>query len=135
SSFSGTEVLTIRPESNFIMIGERTNIIGSRKFARLIRSGDFESVLAVARAQVEAGANIIDVNMDEGLIDGDKAMTRFLNLIAAEPDISRVPVMIDSSKWSVIEAGLKCVQGKSIVNYISVKEVADKFLEHVQLVM
>src|SRR5206468_7864113 len=89
STFSGTEVLTIRPESNFIMIGERTNITGSRKFARLIKSGDFESALAVARAQVEAGANILDVNMDEGLIDGDKAMTRFLNLIAAEPDISR----------------------------------------------
>src|SRR5207248_3136746 len=105
SWFSGTEVLTIRPESNFIMIGERTNITGSRKFARLIRAGDFEAALAIAREQVEGGANILDVNMDEALIDGEKTMTRFLHLIAAEPDISRIPIMIDSSKWSVIEAG------------------------------
>jgi 5-methyltetrahydrofolate--homocysteine methyltransferase len=134
SSFSGTEVLTIRPESNFTMIGERTNITGSRKFARLIKAGDFEAALAVAREQVEGGANIVDVNMDEGLIDGEKAMTHFLNLLAAEPDISRVPIMIDSSNWSVIEAGLRCVQGKAIVNSISLKEGQEKFLEQARLV-
>jgi 5-methyltetrahydrofolate--homocysteine methyltransferase len=150
SSFCGTEVLTLRPltppspqadggegrvrGSNFIMIGERTNITGSRKFARLIKAGDFEAALAVAREQVEGGANILDVNMDEGLIDGEKAMTRFLNLLAAEPDISRVPIMVDSSNWSVIEAGLKCVQGKGIVNSISLKEGEEKFLEQARLV-
>jgi 5-methyltetrahydrofolate--homocysteine methyltransferase len=134
SSFSGTEVLTIRPESNFIMIGERTNITGSRKFARLIKSGNFEEAIAVARDQVEGGANILDVNMDEGLIEGEKAMTRFLNLLSAEHDIARIPIMIDSSKWSVIEAGLKCVQGKAIVNSISLKEGEEKFLEQARLV-
>jgi 5-methyltetrahydrofolate--homocysteine methyltransferase len=133
SQFSGTEVLTLRPDSNFIMVGERTNISGSRKFARLIQSGDFESAIAVARDQVEGGANILDVNMDHGLIDGEKAMTRFLNLLAAEPDIARIPIMIDSSKWSIIEAGLKCVQGKSIVNSISLKEGEEKFLEQARL--
>ncbi|HEV3204948.1 MAG TPA: methionine synthase, partial [Gemmataceae bacterium] len=131
---SGIEALTIRPDSNFIMIGERTNITGSRKFARLIQSGDYDKAVAVARDQVEAGANIIDVNMDHGLIDGEKAMTRFLNLLAAEPDIAKIPIMIDSSKWSVIEAGLKCVQGKSVVNSISLKEGEDKFLEQARLV-
>ncbi len=131
---SGTEALVIRPDSNFIMIGERTNITGSRKFARLIRSGNYEEAIAVAREQVENGANVIDINMDEGLIDGEKAMTRFLNLLAAEPDIARIPVMVDSSKWSVIEAGLKCVQGKSIVNSISLKEGEEKFLEQARLV-
>jgi 5-methyltetrahydrofolate--homocysteine methyltransferase len=134
SCFSGTEVLTIRPEANFIMVGERTNITGSRKFARLIKAGDFEAALTVAREQVEAGANILDVNMDEALIDGEKAMTRFLNLLAAEPDISRVPIMVDSSKWSIIEAGLQCVQGKPIVNSISLKEGEEKFLEQARLV-
>jgi 5-methyltetrahydrofolate--homocysteine methyltransferase len=134
SAYSGTEPLVVRPESNFILIGERTNITGSRKFARLIRDGNFEAALTVAREQVEAGANILDVNMDEGLIDSEKAMTRFLNLIAAEPDIARVPIMIDSSKWSVIEAGLKCVQGKAIVNSISLKEGEEKFLEQARLV-
>ncbi len=134
STFSGLEPLVIRPETNFIMIGERTNITGSKRFARLIKSGNFDEALAVAREQVEAGANIIDVNMDEGLIDGEKAMTRFLNLVAVEPDIARVPVMIDSSKFSVIEAGLKCVQGKSIVNSISLKEGDHKFLEQARLV-
>jgi 5-methyltetrahydrofolate--homocysteine methyltransferase len=134
STFCGTDVLTIRPDSNFIMVGERTNITGSRKFARLIRSGNFEEAIAVAREQVEGGANILDVNMDEGLIEGEKAMTRFLNLIAAEPDITRLPIMIDSSKWSVIEAGLKCIQGKAIVNSISLKEGEDKFLEQARLV-
>jgi 5-methyltetrahydrofolate--homocysteine methyltransferase len=134
SSYSGTEALVIRPDTNFIMIGERTNITGSRRFARLIKSGDFEGGLAVAREQVEGGANILDVNMDEALIDGEKAMTHFLNLIAAEPSVARVPVMIDSSKWSVIEAGLKCVQGKAIVNSISLKEGEEKFLEQARLV-
>ncbi|HEV3164963.1 MAG TPA: methionine synthase, partial [Isosphaeraceae bacterium] len=134
TSLSGTEALVIRPETNFVMIGERTNITGSKRFARLIRSGDFESALAVAREQVENGANIVDVNMDEGLIDGEKAMSRFLNLVAAEPDIARVPIMIDSSKFSVIEAGLKCVQGKPVVNSISLKEGEAKFLHEAKLV-
>ena len=134
SSYSGMEALVIRPETNFVMIGERTNITGSKKFARLIKSGDFEAAVAVAREQVENGANILDVNMDEGLIDGEKAMTRFLNLVSADPAVARVPIMIDSSKWSVIEAGLKCVQGKSIVNSISLKEGEAKFLEQARLV-
>ncbi len=133
TSFSGLEPLTIRPETNFLMIGERTNITGSKRFARLIREEKYDEALAVARDQVEGGANILDVNMDEGLIDGPKAMTRFLNLIAAEPDISRIPIMIDSSDWRVIEAGLKCVQGKSIVNSISLKEGEAKFLEQARL--
>jgi 5-methyltetrahydrofolate--homocysteine methyltransferase len=134
SYFSGTEVLTVRPETNFVMIGERTNITGSRKFARLIREGQFDQAVAVAREQVEGGANIIDVNMDADLIDSEEAMTRFLRLIADEHDLQKVPVMIDSSKWSVIEAGLKCVQGKAIVNSISLKEGEDKFLEQARLV-
>ncbi|MFO0909792.1 MAG: methionine synthase [Isosphaeraceae bacterium] len=134
TSFAGLEPLTILPDTNFLMIGERTNISGSRKFARLIRDGHYEDALAVARDQVEGGANIIDVNMDEGLIDGPSAMTRFLNLIASEPDISRVPVMVDSSNWAVIEAGLKCLQGKPIVNSISLKEGEEKFLEQARLV-
>jgi 5-methyltetrahydrofolate--homocysteine methyltransferase len=134
SCYSGLERLCIRPETNFAMIGERTNITGSKRFARLIKAGNFEEAVAVAREQVEGGANILDVNMDEGLIDGEKAMTRFLHLIAAEPDIARVPVMVDSSKWSVIEAGLKCLQGKSIVNSISLKEGEAKFLEQARIV-
>ena len=134
SNYSGMEPLVIRPETNFVMIGERTNITGSKKFARLIKSGDYESALTVARQQVEDGANIIDVNMDEGLIDGEKAMTRFLNLVSADPAIAKVPLMIDSSKFSVIEAGLKCVQGKSIVNSISLKEGEAKFLDQARLV-
>ncbi len=133
TSFSGLEPLTIRPDSNFQMIGERTNITGSKRFARLIREERFDEALAVARDQVEGGANILDVNMDEGLIDGPRAMTRFLHMIASEPDIARVPIMIDSSDWKVIEAGLKCVQGKSIVNSISLKEGEDKFLEQARL--
>jgi len=120
--FSGLEPLTLRPDSNFTMIGERTNVTGSRRFARLIGAGDYEGALEVARQQVEGGANILDVNMDEGMLDSEAAMTRFLNLIAAEPDIARLPIMIDSSKFSVLEAGLKCVQGKAIVNSISLKE-------------
>ena len=128
------EPLVIRPETNFIMIGERTNITGSKKFARLIKSGDFEAALAVARDQVEGGANILDVNMDEGLIDGEQAMTRFLNLISTDASIAKIPMMVDSSKWSVIEAGLKCVQGKSIVNSISLKEGEEEFLHQARLV-
>jgi 5-methyltetrahydrofolate--homocysteine methyltransferase len=134
TSFSGLEPLTIRPDSNFIMIGERTNITGSKRFARFIKEERYEEAIAIAREQVEGGANILDVNMDADLIDGEKAMTRFLNLIAAEPDIARVPVMIDSSKWSVIEAGLKCVQGKAIVNSISLKEGEEAFLHHAKLI-
>ena len=134
SRFSGLEPFTMRPDSNFTMVGERTNVTGSRKFARLIRDEKYEAALEVARQQVEGGANIIDVNMDEGLLDSEQVMTTFLNLIASEPDISRVPIMIDSSKWSVIEAGLKCVQGKSIVNSISLKEGEEAFKAQGRLV-
>ena len=131
---SGFEPLTIRPEANFVNIGERTNVTGSPKFAKLIHNGNLEEALAVARQQVEGGAQIIDVNMDEGLLDSEKAMVEFLNLIGSEPDIARVPVMIDSSKWSVIEAGLKCIQGKGVVNSISLKEGENKFLEQARLI-
>ncbi len=134
SRFSGLEPLTLRPDSNFVIVGERTNVTGSKKFARLVRSGDYDAALEVARDQVASGANVLDINMDEALLDGEKAMATFLNLIAAEPDIARVPVMIDSSKWSVIEAGLKCVQGKSIVNSISLKEGEESFLRQARLV-
>jgi 5-methyltetrahydrofolate--homocysteine methyltransferase len=120
---------------NFINIGERTNVTGSAKFRKLIEAGDYSTALAIARSQVENGAQILDVNMDEGLLDSEKAMTTFLNLIASEPDIARVPVMIDSSKWSVIEAGLKCVQGKAIVNSISMKEGEAAFLDHARKVL
>ena len=126
---SGLEPLTFRPESNFMNVGERTNVTGSKKFLRLIKDGNYEEALSVAREQVDGGAQVIDVNMDEGMLDGEAAMTIFLNLIASEPDISRVPIMIDSSKWNVIEAGLKCVQGKAIVNSISLKEGEEKFIE------
>ncbi|MEE9280744.1 MAG: methionine synthase, partial [Myxococcota bacterium] len=129
SHYSGLENFVIRPDSNFVMIGERTNITGSRRFANLIRNDDFAGALDVAFEQVRSGANILDVNMDDAMLDAEQAMTRFLNLIASEPEISRVPVMVDSSKWSVIEAGLKCLQGKSIVNSISLKEGEDDFLE------
>jgi len=131
---SGLEPLTIRPESNFLMIGERTNVTGSKKFAKLILNEKYEEAVAVAREQVEAGANVIDVNMDEGMLDGEAAMTKFLNLISAEPEIARVPIMVDSSKWSVIEAGLKCIQGKGIVNSISLKEGEEQFLHYARLV-
>jgi len=134
TTLSGLEPLVIRPDSNFIMIGERTNVSGSKKFARLVREGNLADAVSVARQQVEGGANVIDVNMDEGLLDGPKVMPEFLNLIAAEPDIARVPVMIDSSSWPVLEAGLKCVQGKSIVNSISLKEGEAEFLAHARLV-
>ncbi len=129
---SGLEPLVLTPEINFINIGERTNITGSPKFAKLILSGDFDGALSVARQQVEGGAQIIDVNMDEGMIDSEAAMVKFLNLIAAEPDIAKLPIMIDSSKWSVIEAGLQCVQGKAIVNSISLKEGEEKFIEYAE---
>ncbi len=131
---SGLEALTIRPDTNFVNVGERTNITGSPKFAKLILAGQFEEALVVAKQQVENGAQIIDINMDEGMLDGPKAMTHFLNLIASEPDISKVPIMIDSSKWSVIEAGLKCVQGKGVVNSISLKEGPEKFIQQARLV-
>lgn len=126
---SGLETLTVSPEANFINIGERTNVTGSRAFLRMIKEGDFESALSVALEQVQGGAQIIDVNMDEGMIDGKEAMVRFLNLMASEPEIARVPVMIDSSKWEIIEAGLKCIQGKGIVNSISLKEGEATFKE------
>ena len=131
---SGLEPLTIRPETNFVNVGERTNVTGSPAFSRLILSGDLESALAVARQQVLGGAQIIDVNMDEGMLDSGEAMTTFLKLIASEPDITRVPIMIDSSKWSVIEAGLKCVQGKPVVNSISLKEGETAFRQFAKLV-
>ncbi|HEY0354985.1 MAG TPA: dihydropteroate synthase [Flavisolibacter sp.] len=126
---SGLEPLTIRPESNFINVGERTNVTGSKKFARLIRENKYEEALSVARQQVENGAQVLDVNMDDALLDGVKAMTTFLNLLQAEPDIAKIPIMIDSSKFEIIEAGLKCVQGKCIVNSISMKEGVEKFIE------
>lgn len=126
---SGLEPLVVRPETNFINVGERTNVTGSKKFARLIREGKYEEALSVARQQVENGAQILDVNMDDALLDGEKAMTTFLNLLQAEPDIAKIPIMIDSSKFNIIEAGLKCVQGKCIVNSISLKEGEEKFIE------
>jgi 5-methyltetrahydrofolate--homocysteine methyltransferase len=134
SYYCGDEVLVVRPETNFVMIGERCNITGSAKFKRLIKESNFDAGMNVAREQVQNGANILDVNMDADLIDSEEAMTRFLRLLANEPDLSRIPIMIDSSKWSVIEAGLKCIQGKPIVNSISLKEGEEKFLEQARLV-
>jgi 5-methyltetrahydrofolate--homocysteine methyltransferase len=131
---SGLEPLNITPEMGFVVVGERTNITGSPKFSKLILADDFDGALAVARHQVAGGANILDVNMDEGMIDSEAAMTRFLNLIGSEPEISRIPLMIDSSKWSVIEAGLKCVQGKAVVNSISLKNGEEEFLRQAQLI-
>ncbi len=131
---SGLEPLTVGPETLFVNVGERTNVTGSRKFARLVLAGDYPAGLEIARQQVENGAQMIDVNMDEGMLDSQQAMTTFLQLLAAEPDISRVPVMIDSSKWSVIEAGLKCVQGKAVVNSISLKEGEESFIRQATLV-
>ena len=126
---AGLEPLVVRPETNFINVGERTNVTGSKKFARLIREKNFEEALSVARQQVESGAQVLDVNMDDALLDGVEAMTTFLNLLQSEPDIARIPIMIDSSKFEIIEAGLKCVQGKCIVNSISLKEGEEKFLQ------
>ncbi|HAI17898.1 MAG TPA: methionine synthase, partial [Xanthomarina gelatinilytica] len=133
-TLSGLEPLVVTPESNFINVGERTNVTGSRKFLRLIKEGNYNEALEVARHQVEGGAQILDVNMDEGMLDGKYAMTKFLNLIASEPDIARIPIMIDSSKWEIIEAGLKVVQGKSVVNSISLKEGEAEFIHHAKLV-
>ena len=120
-------------QARFVNIGERTNVTGSKAFARMILNGEFDKALSVARQQVENGAQIIDINMDEAMLDSEAAMVRFLNLMASEPDISRVPVMIDSSKWSVIEAGLRCVQGKPVVNSISMKEGVEKFKHQAKL--
>ena len=131
---SGLEPLIVTPETNFVNIGERTNVTGSRKFLRLIKEERFDEALDVARDQVEGGAQILDVNMDEGMLDGKEAMVKFLNLIASEPDIARIPVMIDSSKWDIIEAGLKCIQGKGVVNSISLKEGEAKFIEQAKKV-
>jgi 5-methyltetrahydrofolate--homocysteine methyltransferase len=131
---AGLEPLNITPEFGFAVIGERTNITGSPKFSKLILAGDFEGALAVARQQVQGGANLLDVNMDEAMIDSEAAMIRFLNLIGSEPEIARIPIVIDSSKWSVIEAGLKCLQGKAVVNSISLKNGEDDFLRHAQLI-
>lgn len=130
---SGLEPLNITDDSLFVNIGERTNITGSARFRNLIKAEDYDTALSVALQQVEVGAQVIDINMDEGMIDGVAAMDRFTKLIAAEPDISRVPVMIDSSKWEVIEAGLKNVQGKPIVNSISMKEGEEKFIREARL--
>ena len=131
---SGLEAFALTPEIPFVNVGERTNVTGSAKFRKLVTAGDYAAALAIARDQVENGAQIIDVNMDEGLLDSEKAMVTFLNLVAAEPDIARVPVMVDSSKFSVIEAGLKCVQGKAVVNSISMKEGEAAFIAHAKTV-
>jgi 5-methyltetrahydrofolate--homocysteine methyltransferase len=131
---SGMEALTVTPEINFVNVGERTNVTGSAKFRKLIKEEKYEEALAIARDQVEGGAQVIDVNMDEGMLDSEEVMTKFLNLIASEPDIAKLPIMIDSSKWSVIEAGLKCVQGKAIVNSISLKEGEEEFIKKAQLI-
>src|ERR1700755_2326933 len=130
---SGLEPLVVRPEMNFVNVGERTNVTGSKKFARLIRENKYEEALSVARQQVESGAQILDVNMDDALLDGVKAMTTYLNLVQAEPDIAKIPIMIDSSKFEIIEAGLKCVQGKCIVNSISMKEGEEKFITQAEI--
>jgi 5-methyltetrahydrofolate--homocysteine methyltransferase len=129
SCYSGLETFTIEPDTSFVMVGERTNVTGSRRFSRLIQSEDYEAAAEVALDQVRGGANILDVNLDEGMLDSESVMTRFINMIAADPEIARLPVMVDSSKWSVIEAGLKCLQGKSIVNSISLKEGESDFLD------
>ena len=131
---SGLEPLNVTPEFGFVVIGERTNITGSPKFSKLILAGDFDGALAVARQQVQGGANLLDVNMDEGMLDSEAAMVRFLNLIGSEPEITRIPIVIDSSKWSVIEAGLKCLQGKAVVNSISLKNGEEDFLRQARLI-
>src|SRR5690606_18056680 len=131
---SGLEAVEITPHSNFVNIGERTNVTGSKKFLRLIKEDKYDEALEVALEQVRGGAQVIDVNMDEGMLDARAAMVKFLNLMAAEPEIARVPVMIDSSKWEVIEAGLKCLQGKGIVNSISLKGGEEEFIRQAKLV-
>ncbi len=131
---SGLEAVTITPESNFVNIGERTNVTGSARFLKLIKEDKYDEALEVALDQVRGGAQVIDVNMDEGMLDSKAAMVKFLNLMAAEPEIARIPVMIDSSKWEVIEAGLKCLQGKGIVNSISLKAGEEEFIKQAKLV-
>ncbi|NJM94082.1 MAG: dihydropteroate synthase, partial [Cytophagales bacterium] len=131
---SGLEAIEITDQSNFVNIGERTNVTGSAKFLKLIKEDKFDEALEVALDQVRGGAQVIDVNMDEGMIDSEAAMVKFLNLMAAEPEISRIPVMVDSSKWNVIEAGLKCLQGKGIVNSISMKAGVEEFVRQAKLV-
>ena len=133
-SLRGLEPLWVTPDTNFVNVGERTNVTGSRKFLRLIKEDRFEEAIEVAREQVEGGAQILDVNMDEGLLDAAACMRRFLNLIAAEPDIARIPIMIDSSKWEVIEAGLQCIQGKGVVNSISLKGGEAEFLQQARTI-
>src|SRR5439155_11032016 len=128
--FSGLEPFEITPETGFVLVGERTNVTGSARFRRLSEAGDFAAAVDVALEQVRGGANLIDVNMDADLLEGEQAMRTFLNVIATEPEVARLPVMIDSSKWSVLEAGLQSVQGKGIVNSISLKEGEEEFLEH-----
>lgn len=134
SNYSGLERYELRPEASFMMIGERTNVTGSRKFARLIKEENFDEALSIARQQVEGGANMIDINMDEGLLDSEAVMTRFLNMVASEPEIHKVPIMVDSSKFSVIEAGLKCLDGKGVVNSISMKEGEETFIRQAKIV-
>lgn len=131
---SGLEVLTVNSTTGFVNVGERCNVAGSRKFCRHILKGEYEEALAIARAQVENGAQIIDCNFDEGLLDGKAAMTRFLNLLGSDPDCARVPLMIDSSNFAVIEAGLKCAQGKCVVNSISLKEGEEDFIKKAKLI-
>ena len=126
---SGLEPLVVRPETNFVNVGERTNVTGSKKFARLILNNQYEEALSVARQQVENGAQILDVNMDDALLDGVQAMTTYINLLQSEPDIAKIPIMVDSSKFEIIQAGLKCIQGRCIVNSISMKEGEEKFIE------
>jgi 5-methyltetrahydrofolate--homocysteine methyltransferase len=130
---SGLERLVVSPQINFLNIGERCNVAGSRRFLRLIQQKKYDEALDIARKQVEDGAQVLDINMDDGLLDGAEEMTNFLNMLASDPDVSRVPIMIDSSKWEVLEAGLKCVQGKSIVNSISLKNGEEEFLQQAML--
>ncbi|MCA4899430.1 MAG: dihydropteroate synthase, partial [Cytophagales bacterium] len=130
---SGLEAVVITPQSNFVNIGERTNVTGSARFLKLIKEDKYDEALEVALDQVRGGAQVIDVNMDEGMLDAKAAMVKFLNLMAAEPEIARIPVMIDSSKWEVIEAGLKCLQGKGIVNSISLKGGEEEFIKQAKL--
>lgn len=132
---SGLEPFELTPETNFVNIGERTNVAGSRLFLNLIKEEKFDEALSIARDQVDGGAQILDINMDDGLIEGKEAMVKFLNLIATEPDISKIPIMIDSSKWDIIEAGLQCVQGKCVVNSISLKEGKEKFVDEARKIL
>src|SRR5205823_6134867 len=132
--FSGLETFELQPDTGFVMVGERTNVTGSARFRRLIEADDFSGALEVALEQVRGGANLLDVNMDADLLEGVEAMTRFLNLVATEPEIARLPIMVDSSRWSVLEAGLRCLQGKGVVNSLSLKEGEEAFLEQARVV-